>query len=98
MSAKGRAGITCEGQREIIRYLLDIGTAELSLVYKLHGVNSSHVKALEKKGITYNTLTLDDADSDRIIKESGLTSMPILEADDGKFYAGNDAYKYVETL
>lgn len=55
-------------------------------------------KALEKKGITYNTLTLGDADSDRIIKESGLTSMPILEADDGKFYAGNDAYKYVETL
>ena len=51
MSAKGRAGITSEGQREVVRYLLDIGSADISLVYKLHGVNSSHVKALEKKGV-----------------------------------------------
>lgn len=54
--------------------------------------------ALKKKGITYDAVTMDMPDGMRIVKESSLTSMPILETDDGKFFAGNDAYKYVEAL
>lgn len=54
--------------------------------------------ALKKKGITYDAVTMDMPDGMRIVKESNLTSMPILETDDGKFLAGNDAYKYVEAL
>lgn len=54
--------------------------------------------ALKKKGIPFTEVTMEEPDGLRIVKESGLRSMPILEADDGKFYAGNDAYKYVESL
>ncbi len=51
LNAKGRAGISSEGQREIIKYLLDIGSADMELVRGLHGVTPTHVKALENKGI-----------------------------------------------
>lgn len=51
LNTKGRTGISSEGQREIVKYLLDIGTADMELVRKLHGVTPSHVKALENKGI-----------------------------------------------
>lgn len=54
--------------------------------------------ALSKKGIVFTDVTMEEPDGVRIIRESGLRSMPIIETDDGKFYAGTDAYKYVETL
>ncbi len=51
LASKGRAGISSEGQREIVRYLLDIESADMTLIRDLHGVTSAHVKSLENKGI-----------------------------------------------
>ena len=47
----GRAGIRSEGQREIIRYLSEVGSADEELIKSLHGVNSSHIRALLDKGV-----------------------------------------------
>ena len=49
--ASGRAGIRSEGQREVIRYLMDIGSADEELVRALPGVSSAHLRALADKGI-----------------------------------------------
>ena len=49
--ASGRAGIRSEGQREIIRYLMDIATADEELVKALPGVSTAHIRALVDKGI-----------------------------------------------
>ncbi len=51
LTVTGRQGIRSEGQREIIRYLLDIGSADGELVRALPGVNSQHISALVTKGI-----------------------------------------------
>ena len=51
LNLKGRAGISSEGQREIVRFLLEVGSADMELVRALHGVTSAQVKALEAKGI-----------------------------------------------
>ena len=50
LSATGREGIRSEGQRLIIKYLRDIGTADMELVKAIPGVSASHVSALEKRG------------------------------------------------
>ena len=47
----GRAGIRSEGQREIIKYLMDIGSADAELISALPGVTSAHIRALSEKGI-----------------------------------------------
>ena len=47
----GREGIRSEGQRTIIRYLADIGSADGELVRELPGVTPAHIKALLDKGI-----------------------------------------------
>ena len=47
----GRAGIRSEGQREIIKYLMEIGSADAELVTSLPGVSSAHIRALAEKGI-----------------------------------------------
>ena len=49
--ATGRAGIKSEGQRSVIRYLMDIGTADMELVRALPGVTSANVTALADKEI-----------------------------------------------
>ena len=49
--ATGRAGIRSEGQRAVIRYLLDIGTADMELIRALPGVTSANITALRDKGI-----------------------------------------------
>ncbi|MBO5906975.1 MAG: primosomal protein N' [Clostridia bacterium] len=49
--ASGRAGIRSEGQREIIRYLMEIGTADEELIKALVGVTTAHIRALLDKGI-----------------------------------------------
>ena len=49
--AKGRAGIKSEGQRLIINYLRDIGSADMELIRAMPGVTYSHVTALIDKGI-----------------------------------------------
>ena len=51
LEASGRAGVRSEGQREILRYLLDIGSADWELVRRLPGVDTAHIKALEKRGL-----------------------------------------------
>ena len=51
LSAKGRAGIRSEGQRIIIEYLRDIGSADIELIRDLPGVSYSNISALKEKGI-----------------------------------------------
>ncbi|MBO5945756.1 MAG: primosomal protein N', partial [Clostridia bacterium] len=51
LSATGRAGIRSPGQREIISYLLNIGSADYGLVRELPGVDSAHVRALVDRGV-----------------------------------------------
>ena len=46
-----KSKIRSEGPKIVIRYLLDIGSADGSLVRELGGVNSSHILALRDKGI-----------------------------------------------
>ena len=51
LSATGRAGIKSAGQRAIIEYLLDIGSADEELVRLLPGVTPANIRALADKGI-----------------------------------------------
>ena len=51
LNSSGRAGIRSDGQREILKFLMDIGSADMELVRALHGVTPAHVKALEEKGL-----------------------------------------------
>ena len=51
LTAGGRAGLRSEGQREIVRYLLGIGSADAELIKALHGVTAAHITALVNKGI-----------------------------------------------
>lgn len=49
--ASGRAGIRSEGQRRILEYLKDIGSADMELIRLQPGVSSANVKALVERGI-----------------------------------------------
>ena len=51
LSASGRAGIKSEGQRAIVNYLLNIGSADIELVRDIPHSSSANISALEKKGI-----------------------------------------------
>ena len=51
LSSTGKSGIRSEGQRAIIRYLLDIGSADFDLLKQLPSVTSAHISALRDKGI-----------------------------------------------
>ncbi len=51
LSAKGRAGIRSEGQRLIIEYLRDIGSADIELLRALPGTSYANISALNEKGI-----------------------------------------------
>ncbi len=51
LAVAGRAGIKSEGQRKVLRYLLDIKSADYELVRALNGVTSAHISALREKGI-----------------------------------------------
>ncbi len=51
LALSGRKGIRSEGQRAVVRYLLDIGSADSELLRDLPGVDYQHIKALEDKGI-----------------------------------------------
>jgi len=51
LSATGRSGIRSEGQRTVIRYLMDIGSADFELLKRLPSVTASHISALRDKGI-----------------------------------------------
>lgn len=49
----GREGIRSEGQREVLRYLMSIGSAPYELVSRLPGVDSAHIRALVKRGVIF---------------------------------------------
>ena len=51
LSSTGKSGIRSEGQRAIVRYLLDIGSADFDLLKQLPSVTSAHISALRDKGI-----------------------------------------------
>ncbi len=48
---KGRQGVRSEGQRDIIRYLMNIGEASYDLLRSIPGVTSANIAALREKGI-----------------------------------------------
>ena len=51
LSGEAKPKLRSEGQRSVIRYLSEIGSADYSLVTALPGVDYSHIRALEKRGI-----------------------------------------------
>ncbi|MBP3401529.1 MAG: primosomal protein N' [Clostridia bacterium] len=51
LSATGRKGVRSEGQRSIIKYLLDIGTADIELIRALPHVSYANITALRERGI-----------------------------------------------
>ena len=51
LTASGRAGIKSEGQRAVIKYLSDIGSADYELIRELPGVSAANISALRDKGI-----------------------------------------------
>ncbi len=51
LSAKGREGIRSEGQREVVKYLMGIGSADYTLICQLPSVTSSNVRALALRGV-----------------------------------------------
>ncbi len=56
LSMTGRGGVRSEGQRAVLRFLRDIGSADLEILKQLPSVNTSHVNALRDKGV----LTIDE--------------------------------------
>jgi len=61
LTATGRSGIRSEGQRQILRYLLDIVSADAELLRELPGVTAAHISALRDKGI----ISVDEEESIR---------------------------------
>ncbi len=51
LSRSGRAGVRSEGQRSIIEYLLEIGSADSELIRAIPHVSGAHILALRDKGI-----------------------------------------------
>ena len=51
LSASGRTGIRSEGQRSIIKYLLDIGSADVELIRAIPHTSSANISALRERGI-----------------------------------------------
>ncbi len=51
LTLSGRAGIRSDGQRSILRYLLDIESSDFELVRELPGVTPANISALREKGL-----------------------------------------------
>ena len=51
LSEKGRNGIRSEGQRKVISYLSEIGTADIEILRATPGVSCANINALIDKGI-----------------------------------------------
>ncbi len=49
--AKGRAGIRSEGQRQVLTFLKDKGSADYDVLRQLVGVSTANISALAEKGI-----------------------------------------------
>ena len=51
LSATGRSGVRSEGQRSVLRFLGDIGSADFEILKQLPGVTTTHINALRDKGV-----------------------------------------------
>ena len=51
LSATGRSGIRSEGQRSILRFLADVGSADFEILREQPGVTLANINALRDKGI-----------------------------------------------
>ena len=51
LTATGRSGIRSEGQRTVLRFLMDLGAAEMDILKQLPGVTPTHISALKDKGV-----------------------------------------------
>ena len=51
LSATGRSGIKSEGQRSILRFLMDVGCADFDVLKQQPSVTTAHINALRDKGI-----------------------------------------------
>ena len=51
LTRAGRAGVSSEGQRTILRFLLDTEEADFELIRELPGVTSQHLRALVARGL-----------------------------------------------
>ena len=51
LSATGRSCIRSEGQRTVLRFLMDLGEADFDILKQLPSVNAAHIKALVDKDI-----------------------------------------------
>ena len=49
--ATGKSGIRSEGQRSVLRFLADIGSADFDILKQIPGVTPAHINALRDKGI-----------------------------------------------
>ena len=51
LTETGRRGIRSEGQRTALRFLMDLGAAEVDILKQLPGVTPTHISALRDKGV-----------------------------------------------
>ena len=51
LSATGRSGIKSEGQRNVLRFLMDIGSSDFDVLKQLPTVSTTHINALRDKGV-----------------------------------------------
>ena len=51
LSLAGRSGIRSEGQRTVLRFLMDLGASDFEILKQLPSVNTTHINALRDKGI-----------------------------------------------
>ncbi|MBQ7343675.1 MAG: primosomal protein N' [Clostridia bacterium] len=51
LTETGRRGIRSEGQRTALRFLMDLGAAEVDILKQLPGVTPAHISALRDKGV-----------------------------------------------
>ena len=51
LAATGRSGIRSEGQRSVLRFLMEVGSADFDLLKQQPSVTTAHINALKDKGI-----------------------------------------------
>ena len=92
LTLSGKAGIKSDGQRSILRYLLEIKSADYELVRALPGVTSQHVSALREKGLIRVTESENIRNPYAKYATDRDTSEIVLSR------AQNEAYEKVESL
>ncbi len=49
--SSGKSGIRSDGQREILKFLTETGTADMDIIRGIHGFSYANIRALERKGL-----------------------------------------------